>query len=55
MDKNILDEAAMLFRKLSPANQKCFLMMVRAADVAEKNARETYRNEADSILENQEN
>lgn len=54
MENHMLDEAVMLFRKLSPANQKCFLMMVRAADAAEKNARETGSDEADSILENQE-
>ena len=38
MEKSRSEEMAMIFRQLSPINQRYFLMMVQVADVAEKNA-----------------
>ena len=38
MEKSSSEEMAMIFRQLSPINQRYFLMMVQVADVAEKNA-----------------
>ena len=38
MEKTKSEEMATIFRQLSPINQRYFLMMVRIADVAEKNA-----------------
>ena len=39
MEKTRSEEVAMIFRQLSPINQRYFLMMVHVADVAEKNAK----------------
>ena len=36
MEKSRSEEMAMIFRQLSPINQRYFLMMVQVADVAEK-------------------
>ena len=38
MAKSRSEEMDMIFRQLSPINQRYFLMMVQVADVAEKNA-----------------
>ena len=37
MEKSRSEEMAMIFRQLSPINQRYFQMMVQVADVAEKN------------------
>ena len=36
MEKSRSEEMDMIFRQLSPINQRYFLMMVQVADVAEK-------------------
>lgn len=54
MEKTKSEEVAMIFRQLSPINQRYFLMMVHTADIAEKNARKVNRQQMDSERETQE-
>ncbi len=54
MENTKSEEVAMIFRQLSPMNQRYFLMMVYVADVAEKNGRKKNWTNTESGQENTE-
>lgn len=55
MEKTTLEETISIFRQLSPVNQRYFQMMVRVADIAEKNVRKANQEQTDCSGTRQEN
>lgn len=54
MEKTRPEEAVMIFRQLSPINQRYFLKMVHAVKIGKKNVRKVNRRQMDSERETQE-
>lgn len=54
MEKTKSEEVAMIFRQLSPINQRYFLRMVHAVKIGKKNVRKVNRQQMDSERETQE-
>lgn len=54
MEKTKAKEVVNIFRQLNPENQRSFMMMVRTADIAERNAGRTQDSNGENFKESNE-